>query len=162
MTETLERSSAFQSATPARAEVEAWLAAFEQALTAGDTRAAAAMFLDDSYWRDLVSFTWNIKTVEGPDEIRAMLDATLAQVQPHGFTLADEPAEADGITDGWLEFRDIGRAWQRPPAAQGRQGLDAADHALRAHRPRGAGRAEPPDGRRARRQQGPPDVARGP
>ena len=33
------------------------------------------MFAPESYWRDLVAFTWNIKTIEGRDEIRDMLRA---------------------------------------------------------------------------------------
>ena len=37
-----------------------WLADFEMALTARDTDAAARLFVDDCYWRDLVAFTWNI------------------------------------------------------------------------------------------------------
>ena len=38
-----------------------------EALAAGDLDRALALFQDDCYWRDLVSFTWNIKTVEGKD-----------------------------------------------------------------------------------------------
>ena len=49
----------------AAAEVHHWLGRFEDALAAGDGAAAAELFLDDSFWRDLVAFTWNIKTVEG-------------------------------------------------------------------------------------------------
>jgi putative flavoprotein involved in K+ transport len=39
-----------------------WLADFDAALQRGDIDAAVAMFHDDCYWRDLLSFTWNIKT----------------------------------------------------------------------------------------------------
>ena len=45
--------------------VVGWLADWSQALAANDVGAAAALFNADSYWRDLVSFTWNIVTVEG-------------------------------------------------------------------------------------------------
>ena len=58
---------------------------FEQALAAGDSAAAAELFGDDSFWRDLVAFTWNIKTLEGPEEVRDMLDHTLPHVQPRAF-----------------------------------------------------------------------------
>src|SRR5271157_2695524 len=34
------------------------------------------MFEEDSYWRDLVSLTWNIITLEGKEKIKAMLEAT--------------------------------------------------------------------------------------
>ena len=60
------------------AQVEQWLSNFENALTRGDAAGAAELFLEDSYWRDLVAFTWNLKTVEGPEGVRDMLEATLA------------------------------------------------------------------------------------
>ena len=59
--------------------VEQWIKTFDEALVAGDSAAAADLFADDGYWRDLVAFTWNIKTVEGPAGVQDMLDATLAQ-----------------------------------------------------------------------------------
>ncbi len=96
-----------------RAEVERWLAAFQQALTAGDVEGAAALFAPDSYWRDLVSFTWNIVTVEGPDGVRDLLASTLAGVAPRGFTVAGElgePSEAGGVADSWIRFETaVGR-----------------------------------------------------
>ena len=30
-------------------------------MAAGNVAAAAELFADDSYWRDLIAFTWNIK-----------------------------------------------------------------------------------------------------
>ena len=96
-----------------RAEVEAWLTAFEQALTAGDVDAAVELFATDSYWRDLVSFTWNLVTVEGPTGVRDLLESTLGRVRPHGFVVADalgEPGEAGGVTDAWIRFETgVGR-----------------------------------------------------
>jgi putative flavoprotein involved in K+ transport len=91
-------------------EVDHWLGRFEEALTAGDSAAAAELFLDQSFWRDLVAFTWNIKTVEGPEEVAAMLDGTLAGVRPRGFATTAEPTEADGVIDAWIEFEtEVGR-----------------------------------------------------
>jgi putative flavoprotein involved in K+ transport len=105
-------TAATETAAPARAAVEAWLADFDRALRAGDTAAVAALFGEESYWRDLIAFTWNIKTMEGRDEIRAMLDLTLPNVRPSGWSVQDgeEPAEADGITEAWLDFETaVGR-----------------------------------------------------
>ena len=62
--------------------VSGWLSTFGAALSRNDIVAAVEMFGDDCYWRDLVTFTWNIKTVEGRDEIRDMLDATLEATWP--------------------------------------------------------------------------------
>ena len=63
-------TAAVQSPT---AEVRQWLGALEDALALEDAERAAALFAEDGFWRDLVAFTWNIKTLEGPEEIRAML-----------------------------------------------------------------------------------------
>ena len=43
------------------------------------------MFEPEGFWRDLVAFTWNIKTCEGRGEIKAMLAARLADVRPRNF-----------------------------------------------------------------------------
>ena len=91
-------------------EVDQWLARFEQALTEGDSAGAAELFGDESFWRDLVSFTWNLKTVEGPDEIRDMLEHTLGHTGPRGWRTTEPPAAADGVTEAWIEFEtEVGR-----------------------------------------------------
>jgi len=98
------------AAQPVAAEVDAWLARFDSALTEGDTAAAAALFTEDSFWRDLVSFTWNLKTVEGRAGVKDMLDHTLARTKPRGWRTAEPPTAADGISEAWIEFEtEVGR-----------------------------------------------------
>ena len=82
----------------------AWLAEFSAALARQDIDAAVALFEPDSYWRDLVAFTWNIHTQEGPAAIRAMLQARLADTQPGAFAVEGEASEADGVVDAWFGF----------------------------------------------------------
>src|SRR3954452_4514333 len=53
-------------ATEPATQVQQWLSSFEEALARPDTAAAAGLFLETSFWRALVAFTWNLKTVEGP------------------------------------------------------------------------------------------------
>jgi len=81
-----------------------WLKKFADAMVGGDTTAAANLFAEESYWRDLVIFTWNIKTMEGRDSIRAMLDARLGEVKPGNWNLDGEANEADGVIDAWVNF----------------------------------------------------------
>ena len=85
---------------------KAFLDAFDKALCDGDIAAVREMFLDDCYWRDLVTFTWNIKTVEGKDGVEAMLKQQLATTKPRHWRLADGevPNEAGGVTTAWIEF----------------------------------------------------------
>ncbi|MEU4243538.1 NAD(P)/FAD-dependent oxidoreductase [Actinoplanes sp. NPDC026619] len=90
--------------TSAEQRVEEWLASFESALRAGDAEAAAELFAPESYWRDLVAFTWNITTVEGRDGVAGMLRETLEQAAPSGFALTGEPAEAGGVVEAWIRF----------------------------------------------------------
>ncbi len=82
----------------------AWLADFSTALERNDIDAAVALFDADSYWRDLVAFTWNIRTQEGPAAIRAMLTARLADTKPAAFAVEGEATEADGVVDAWFTF----------------------------------------------------------
>ena len=73
-----------------------WLARFAAALKRGDAAGAAALFTDDGYWRDLVSFTWNIVTLERRPAIADMLMARLGEVRPDSFRAGDR--------DGWFTF----------------------------------------------------------
>jgi cation diffusion facilitator CzcD-associated flavoprotein CzcO len=71
-----------------KATVTEWLSSFEAALSRRDAEAAAALFLPDGHWRDLVSFTWHILTMNGSAEIAATLDRTLPDTRPSGFHIA--------------------------------------------------------------------------
>ncbi|MGQ0581197.1 MAG: FAD-dependent oxidoreductase [Reyranella sp.] len=82
--------------TTASSAVSDWLARFAAALKNSDVAGTAALFADDGYWRDLVSFTWNIVTLEGHQAIADMLTARLRDVQPDGFVPGDR--------DGWFTF----------------------------------------------------------
>jgi putative flavoprotein involved in K+ transport len=104
MTQTIEPDAAAGSTNGPQVRVDAWLADFESALAARDVQRAAGMFAVDSYWRDLVAFTWNIKTVEGRDGVADLLNARLDDTDPSGFRTTEEPTEAGGITEAWIEF----------------------------------------------------------
>jgi putative flavoprotein involved in K+ transport len=124
------------------AAVDQWLASFDEALTAGDPAAAAALFLEDSYWRDLVAFTWNLKTVEGRDGVEAMLAETLAAA-PRRWRVTEPPDEADGVVTAWLEFEtEVGRGNGLVRLKDGRAWtLLTALYELKGHEePRGPGR----------------------
>lgn len=87
-----------------------WLQDFESALSRRDIPAAAGLFATDSYWRDLVSFTWNLKTVENPDGVTDLLTHNLDRVSPAKFELNEPAATADGVTEAWFTFTtSVGR-----------------------------------------------------
>jgi putative flavoprotein involved in K+ transport len=90
-----------------RTKAEAVLAALEKAFASGNIEAALKHFADDCYWRDLVAFTWNIRTLEGKDAIRRMLEARLKDVGPSTWALADKEdvsAGDDGVISAWITF----------------------------------------------------------
>lgn len=106
MTQTLDPPT---TASP-QARTDAWLASFEEALRARDVRRAAGHFATESWWRDLVSFTWNITTVEGPAGVADLLGETLERVDPSGFATEEPPDEADGVITAWFTFETgVGR-----------------------------------------------------
>lgn len=86
--------------------IDTALAKLGKALERGDIDTAVNLFQADCYWRDLVAFTWNLKTMEGQDQIRDMLTTQLAAIKPARLRQDEnEPAIAgDGVTEGWFEF----------------------------------------------------------
>ncbi|MEM8700651.1 MAG: NAD(P)/FAD-dependent oxidoreductase [Pseudomonadota bacterium] len=87
-------------------QTETFLKSFGDALASGDIDAAVNHFQDDCYWRDLVAFTWNIKTVEGKDQVRDMLTSQLGAIGPSNWTLAEGevPTEEGGVITAWIQF----------------------------------------------------------
>jgi len=106
MTQTVEAPS---SVDP-QVRVDRWLADFEDALQARDVERAAGLFAATSFWRDLVAFSWNLTTVEGPAGVADLLRATLETTGPRGFATEEPPTEEGGVTTAWLVFETgVGR-----------------------------------------------------
>jgi putative flavoprotein involved in K+ transport len=92
------------TAETAGAQITAWVKAFGDALARGDVAGTAELFAEESYWRDLLAFTWNITTSEGRPAIRAMLEARLAETQPAQLAVTDEATDVDSVVSGWFTF----------------------------------------------------------
>ncbi|WP_029057832.1 NAD(P)/FAD-dependent oxidoreductase [Stappia stellulata] len=92
--------------TSPNAKAQGALSSLDEALAARDIDRAVALFQDDCYWRDLVTFTWNVKTMEGKDEIRDMLSSQLATAKPSSWQLAEgeDATEDDGVVTAWITF----------------------------------------------------------
>jgi putative flavoprotein involved in K+ transport len=101
------------STTP-NSRIQAQLGKFEAALTAGDLDAVAGMFGQECYWRDLVAFTWNIKTMEGRASVREMLAACLSRTKPRDWRIAEgeSASEAGGVLEAAIYFEtEIARGY---------------------------------------------------
>ncbi|PMR76421.1 NAD(P)/FAD-dependent oxidoreductase [Billgrantia endophytica] len=81
-----------------------WLSNFETTLEQRDIEQVMALFGEECYWRDLVAFTWNLKTLEGKDDIQSMLNATLSETHPTNWQVDGEATEAGGVTEAWFTF----------------------------------------------------------
>ena len=109
MTDTLDKPTTSGTATPDE-RVDAWLQAFETALAQRDVDVAAGLFGTDSFWRDLVAFTWNLKTVEGREGVSDMLHARLDDTDPSGFRTTEPASDDDGVLSAWIAFETaVGR-----------------------------------------------------
>ena len=84
--------------------IDLWLTRFDTTLQAGDVAGAVELFRPDAAWRDLLAFTWNIVTLEGPGRMAAMLGDCLARTTPKGWHRVG-PAESDSeTTSAWIAF----------------------------------------------------------
>lgn len=98
------------SDTNATQQAHEWLATFGAALERRDVSTATALFEDSGYWRDLIAFTWNIKTMEGRDAIASMLGATLDRVRPTAWRVDGPVSLAGEIVEAWFTFETaVGR-----------------------------------------------------
>ena len=101
-----------------------WLAEFDRSLQAQDLDAVVEQFDDACYWRDLLTFTHNIRTEEGKDAIREMLEARLADTKPSAFKIDGQATEtSDGILEAFFTFETSiarGRGYLRLKANTGK------------------------------------------
>ena len=90
--------------TASTQQVSEWLSNFGTALDRADFDAAVNMFEEDGYWRDLVSLTWNIKTLEGRENIKAMLEATVPEAKPGQWRIEGDATSENGVISSWFTF----------------------------------------------------------
>ncbi|MEI9965667.1 MAG: hypothetical protein WDM92_14330 [Caulobacteraceae bacterium] len=78
-----------------------WLARLQSALAHPEAADWRGLFAEECYWRDLVAFTWNIVTLEGPDAIARMARRQAPAISPTAFRLDPDMPGGDG---GWFDF----------------------------------------------------------
>ena len=65
-----------------------WLRDFEAALASGQPDAIAALLAAECHWRDILAFTWDLRTASGAAAIVERLAPTLPAARARGFSLA--------------------------------------------------------------------------
>src|SRR6516225_2616156 len=76
-----------QQTRDAAKETVAWITDFEAALTRREVTAASELFTAHGQWRDIIAFTWTIKSISGRPAIEALLRDALASAQPAHFCI---------------------------------------------------------------------------
>src|SRR5215471_7023146 len=110
---------------------ERWLADFDKALRAADDASLAKLFRADAHWRDLLAFTWQVRTVSGAGAILPELkrrareagardfEVDPGRTPPRSVTRAGESAieaifrfkTARGPGSGVLRLTPDGKCW---------------------------------------------------
>jgi putative flavoprotein involved in K+ transport len=97
--------------------LEDWVTAFADAFNAADAESVGGLFAEEeSYWRDLVAFSWNIVTVEKPAGVAALVAAQAREVGPISVAKLRLAAATPDQIEGWFDFRTkavSGRAFVR-------------------------------------------------
>lgn len=94
------------SDTTALQEITHVLKNLESALSRRNIEQALDLFDEESYWRDFVSFTWNLITLEEKTQMRNMLETCLEDVNPQHWIVDEKsPAQHDeGVSEGFIQF----------------------------------------------------------
>jgi putative flavoprotein involved in K+ transport len=88
-----------------RRVAEDWLATFSQALEQERFEHAAGMIHADGYWRDLLTFSWDFRTVHGPAEVQSWLVHVFSRSPGSRFRVESDPTVAAmGVHRQTLEF----------------------------------------------------------
>jgi cation diffusion facilitator CzcD-associated flavoprotein CzcO len=66
---------------------ENWLEQFERAIASPDDDLLRTLFHSESYWRDVLALTWEIRTVNGSDAILRELKAHVGRANPTEFKI---------------------------------------------------------------------------
>jgi hypothetical protein len=67
-----------------------WFKSFGDAVSAQDTQRIVSLLLPDSFWRDVLTFTWNYRTFRGVDKIKQFLDDRISIASPSAFALDEQ------------------------------------------------------------------------
>ncbi|MDH3715805.1 MAG: NAD(P)/FAD-dependent oxidoreductase, partial [Gammaproteobacteria bacterium] len=78
--------------------VDEWLADFEDAISGADHGRLASLFHSDSYWRDVLAFTWRITTLRGAEHIAAAVMPRAGRVRASGFGIDHERTPPRNVT----------------------------------------------------------------
>ena len=83
--------------------VNRWLADFEKAISGSDLTSVENLFHQDSHWRDLLAFTWHVKTVSGAANIVEALKEFAGSAKAARFETAGHRTPPRLVTRAGME-----------------------------------------------------------
>ena len=84
-----------------------WLVKFEKSIKEKDIDAILDLFDKETYWRDLISFTWNIITLESKEDISLMLNKTIDKINPENFKIQEMLTSNSDVHEARFTFETI-------------------------------------------------------
>lgn len=92
-----------------------WLATLATALESDNPAAIKSLFVEDSWWRDMLSLTWDFRTFRGISSIITFLQDRIKSTHPRSFKLRQDflglqrPAEDIAWINAFFDFEtDVG------------------------------------------------------
>ncbi|KAI9567756.1 hypothetical protein HD554DRAFT_2023427 [Boletus coccyginus] len=67
-----------------------WLSAFEASISNEDLDSLIPLFHEHGFWKDILTLTWDLRTIRGHSSIRRLLDARLAVTGLSAFHLLED------------------------------------------------------------------------
>jgi hypothetical protein len=80
-----------------RTIAQEWFAAFASSIQSNDTAGAASLFLEDSFWKDILALTSDFRTIQGSSNIKALLDTFLSTAKLSSLRIADDSLHAPSL-----------------------------------------------------------------
>ena len=79
-----------------------WFHAFAPLVEHGDTAGILGLLTEDSFWRDALALTWDLRTFAGPTTIKRFLNARLGIVRLANLKLGDTTL-VDNTPNVWIQ-----------------------------------------------------------
>ena len=118
MSQTMERPETVSRSETAES-VDMWLSEFQNALSERDVDRAAGMFATSASGATSSPSPGTSSPSRAPPGRATCSTPRWTATDPTGFARTEEPTEADGVIEAWLEFETAVGRGQRPPAAHG-------------------------------------------
>ena len=82
-------ASSIDTASPLE-QANEWFSAFAASIRNGDIDSLMLLFHEHGFWKDILTLTWDLRTIRGHSSIRGLLDDHLAATGLSAFHLLDD------------------------------------------------------------------------